>query len=335
MIRVHAASRLHFGLLGLPLAAGQPGCWPDLAGQATVPARRFGGVGLMVESPGVQVGAEPAAAWSAEGPLSERALAFARRFEQTSSLERAGEPPRPHRLVVEHTAPEHVGLGTGTQLGLAVARVLAPAYGLDGADAVALARRVGRGARSALGVHGFARGGFLVEGGKRRPDEIAPLVTRAEFPESWRVVLVLPPWGQGLHGAAESRAFDRLGGPHALATTEALCRLVLLGMLPALAEHDLAAFGEALYDFNRRVGEAFRPVQGGTYANPRSAEIVAFVRSQGIWGVGQSSWGPAVFTVVEDPPRADDLGRRLRQQFGLSPAQVLSTSASRRGAAVL
>jgi beta-RFAP synthase len=236
--------------------------------------------------------------------------------------------------VVEHAAAEHMGLGTGTQLALAVGRALAAAYGLGELDAVELARRVGRGQRSALGVHGFARGGFLVEAGKRRPDEVAPLVARTAFPEAWRVVLLLPRWGQGLHGPGESEAFARLPDREALAETDALCRLVLLGMLPALAEQDLAAFGEALYDFNRRVGEAFRPVQGGTYAHPQTADVVAFVRRQGVRGVGQSSWGPAVFAVVEDAGRAEDLAKRLRERFALTAGETVVAPACAPGAVI-
>ena len=125
MIRVRAASRLHFGLFAPPPDEGPSGSWPNALGQEVLPARRFGGVGLMVQLPGLEVTAEPAPAWAAEGPLAERALAFAQQFA------RALPQPRPHRLVVTRCAPEHAGLGTGTQLGLAVARALAAAHGLD------------------------------------------------------------------------------------------------------------------------------------------------------------------------------------------------------------
>jgi beta-RFAP synthase len=326
MIRVRAASRLHFGLFSLPTEGTPRPSWPNSLGQPVLPARRFGGVGLMVEAPGLDVRAEPAPAWSAEGPLADRALAFAQQFARTLAA------PRPQRLVIERAPPEHVGLGSGTQLGLTVARALAAAHGLD-LDAVELARRVGRGRRSALGVHGFERGGFLVEAGKRGAEGVAPLAARLDFPDAWRVVLVIPPWGQGLHGAAESEALRRLPA-HGwlLEQTDALCRLALLGMLPALAERDVAAFGEALYDFNRRVGEAFRPLQGGTYAHAGAADLVAFVRQQGVPGVGQSSWGPAVFGVVDDEDRADDLMHRLRERFGLGVREILTTRAANRGA---
>ncbi len=330
MTRVRTASRLHFGLFALPAEELTPGYWPNALGQPVLPARRFGGAGLMVHAPGLRLRVAAAPAWSAEGPLAERALAFAQTFARTLPS------PRPQRLVIEHGPAEHMGLGTGTQLGLAVARALAAAHGLGDLGAAELARRVGRGRRSALGVHGFEEGGFLVEAGKRGGEPVAPLAARAAFPEAWRVVLVLPPWGRGLHGAAESQALGRLDAERwPLERTDALCRLVLLGMLPALAESDVAGFGEALYDFNRRVGEAFRPAQGGVYAHPRCAELVDCVRRQGVPGVGQSSWGPAVFAVTGDEDRAGHLARELRQAFGLAPEEVLVTQGCNGGAEVV
>jgi predicted sugar kinase len=86
-------------------------------------------------------------------------------------------------------------------------------------------------------------------------------------------------------------------------------------MLPALAEADLEAFGESLYDFNARAGEAFAGVQGGVYSGPRVAECVAFLRGEGVRGVGQSSWGPTVYAVVGDADRAADLLARLSRRF--------------------
>jgi beta-ribofuranosylaminobenzene 5'-phosphate synthase len=318
MIRVRTGSRLHFGVLSLDPAA-HSGRW-------------FGGVGLMVEAPGVQVSLEPARQWSAHGALAQRALAFAERFVQ--SLEPTVNR-QPFRIVVETCAPEHAGLGTGTQLGLATAQALAEAYGLGDVSAVDLAQRVGRGKRSALGVHGFAQGGFLVEAGKRADQTIAALVARMDFPETWRIVLILPSGGRGLSGVNEVEAFARLDRIRSSdQQTNALCRLVLLGMLPAIAEADLSAFGEALYEFNRRVGELFQPVQGGIYADPRSAEIVNYLRQQGIRGVGQSSWGPTLFAVVEDEERARYAISSLSSRLGARETQVITTVACNRGSTV-
>lgn len=319
MIRLSTPSRLHFGLLHLP-------CGDDPSGAGV---RRFGGVGLMIESPGVRLTARPAEAWSAEGPLADRALASARRFAGTL----APADLAPQHLAVEQAAPDHYGLGTGTQLGLGVARALAEASGWKDPDVVDLARRVGRGLRSAIGVHGFAQGGFLVDAGQGRPATIAPLVARALVPEDWRVVLVLPPWKRGLYGAEEGQAFEELSRrTRTSQPTDRLCRLVLLGMLPALAEADCQEFGEAVYEYNLLVGECFAGVQGGPYTDPRIGELVSFIRRQGVPGAGQSSWGPAVFAVAASPDQADALARRIRERFGWGEDEVVVTRANNQGA---
>ncbi len=56
-LRIRTASRLHFGLLG----------WGPQA------PRQFGGIGLMIEAPGIELLAELAANWSFAGPLADRA----------------------------------------------------------------------------------------------------------------------------------------------------------------------------------------------------------------------------------------------------------------------
>jgi len=305
MIRVETGSRLHFGLFNI----GSDEAWSNVDGKQVVLARRFGGVGLMVESPGIALAVEPAPTWSASGPLAERALEFARRF--ASSLVAQELPPQ--RLIVEHAAPEHAGLGTGTQLALAVTEALAVAAGHPEWTVRELAARVGRGHRSGIGTHGYRHGGLIVDGGKRG-DGLAPLLVRESFPPEWCVVLLLTDVGPGAHGALERQAFDQLKLTRN--ETDALCRLVLLGMMPALRERDCPTFGEALYDFNARVGDAFAPAQGGRYAHPAVAGLVAGLRCDGVAGVGQSSWGPTVFAITEDAERATHVANAARKRYG-------------------
>jgi beta-RFAP synthase len=174
-----------------------------------------------------------------------------------------------------------------------------------------LAVRVGRGERSAIGVHGFDRGGQIVEGGKLPGEAIAPLVGRFDFPAEWKVVVYTPQGDRAAwHGGRERQAFARLAeaGP-GLSATEALCRIVLTGLIPALASADVDAFGEALYEFNARSGDLFAAVQGGRYSGPAVAALVARLRGMGVKGVGQSSWGPTVFAVVGSPGLAGELHR--------------------------
>jgi beta-ribofuranosylaminobenzene 5'-phosphate synthase len=130
---VEAPARLHLGMLAV-------------AGDAE---RRFGGLGVSVSRPAVVVEARPAQELSAEGADAERALTFARRCRDALGL--AGGA---HLRVVE-AIPQHVGLGSGTKLALAVARALAALERRD-ADAPALAQAAGRAARSAVGMWTFS-----------------------------------------------------------------------------------------------------------------------------------------------------------------------------------
>ena len=291
MTRVTAPSRLHFGLFHVPTGGeAEPG----------VPLRVFGGVGLMIDQPGVVVSARPAASWQFEGILASRAQVFAHRF--TAGMEPA---PAPLQVLVERCPAEHTGLGVGTQLGLAVAKALAVETGIPDLTAIELARRVGRGERSAIGVHGFDRGGLIVEPGKAPGEEVSPLLTRVILPEEWRIAVFAPHGLDRWHGSREHQAFARAGAsPRPPGVTDTLCRIALLGMLPAAVAGDLAGFSEAVHEFNRRAGEPFAATQGGTYASSDVEKLIHAITRKGVRGSGQSSWGPSVFAVVESNDRA-------------------------------
>jgi beta-ribofuranosylaminobenzene 5'-phosphate synthase len=308
MMRVTAPGRLHFGLLSVPVA-----------GDPDPPARLFGGVGLMIEEPSVRLTVSRAKEWSATGPEAQRALGFARTFA-TSSPDLS-----PHTIEVECCPEPHAGLGSGTALALAVAKALAVEAGYGDWPATELAVRVGRGLRSAVGVHGFERGGLIVEAGKLPGEAVAPLVGHYEFPAEWRIMLARPAGAPAWHGARERGAFARLGRNN---PTDALCRIVLTGMLPALAGRDLDAFGEALHEYNARAGEAFAAEQGGSYADPAVAELVGLLRRAGVKGVGQSSWGPTVFAVLGDEGKV----RTIRDLLGGAADGATVCPGSRYGA---
>jgi beta-RFAP synthase len=301
---VRTGSRLHLGLLGLPGTEGAV-AWPDLEGRDFIAGRSFGGAGLMIEEPAIAVRVRRAAEWTARGPSSSRALAWARQIAGDGS---------PLAVEVEACPEEHVGLGTGTQLALAVGTAVANLLGTKESPHD-IACRLGRGLRSGLGWHGFLHGGFVVDGGKGAATQVAPLVCRHAFPTDWRILLIRSRDQVGLSGAPERDAFARLAVDDTTRRqTESLCRLVVLGLVPALIESDLDAFGEALYDFNRRAGVLFKASQGGIYASPAVAELVTFLRAAGLRGVGQSSWGPTVFA-IGDADRLAAVGADLAGRF--------------------
>lgn len=323
MIETHTPTRLHFGLLAINRG----------------PGRQFGGAGLMIRRPEVVLRLRHADAWSAQGPLADRAMEFARRFAARGLESGLLNRSLPVSIEILRVPRPHTGLGSGTQVAMAVASAMAALHQLENVTPETLATLVGRGKRSAIGVHGFSRGGFLVDGGKRpeasNSNMLSPLVLRLDFPEPWRIVLIRPRRLEGLAGERETAAFSVMPAvPDAV--TDAMCRLVLLGLVPAIIEHDLAAMGEALYELQRRAGECFAAAQGGIYADSSLQDIVDFARrwnGGAIRGVGQSSWGPTLYALAPDEETANRLATDIELRFGLSlPGEVVVTQANNRGA---
>ena len=124
---VETAARLHFGVLDL---RGDRGRW-------------FGGIGAAAPSPTLLVSASPAAEVTVEGEDADRAAAFARAFLAHHCLVGGA------RVVVHRALPAHAGLGSGTQLALAVGRALADLLGVVTTPA-GLAMAVSRAQRSAI-----------------------------------------------------------------------------------------------------------------------------------------------------------------------------------------
>ncbi len=274
-MRIVTGSRLHFGLIN---AGNIPG------------EKRFGGLGTMIESPAISVAARPACEWIALGPNADRAVLAARAVAEFCGSE------QPFEITVESCPPLHVGFGVGTQLALASGTAVGKELGAD-ISIAELARIVGRGKRSAIGVNGFARGGFFVDHGRGSNDPAN--IERIAWPSEWGVLLVRPTVSPVWYGDAELAAFTR---PRDLPHCERVA-VELRGLsnevATALREVDYCSFGENLYRFNRLAGEAFAEDQGGEYSSREVEEIVEWFRNRGIPGAGQSSWGPTVFAAVK------------------------------------
>ena len=289
---VTAPARLHFGML-------------DPAGMG---ARRFGGFGVGIEYPRVVVAARPRPgdAVTATGSQADRAEGFARRARSTFGLRSGVE------ITVHEAIPPHAGLGSGTKLGLAIARAVAELAGVSPAPEQ-LAQASGRGARSSVGSWTFAAPGLVVEAGVAGEGWVSPLVARHAMPERWRCVLALPVGIEGLSGDAEERFFGLL---HERAATEPrVSRLLLTELLPGLLAGDIDEFGRALTEIQRDVGSIFATRQGGIF-HPHAAPLVDALLSLGVGAVGQSSWGPAVYGIVDSPERATEVAERLRAAIG-------------------
>lgn len=282
-VRVQSGSRLHFGFLNLSLAR----------------ERLYGGLGVAIEQPVVSVSADPADELRCEDPEAE---SYARLSVDALGVSGA-------EVTVESGPPRHAGLGSGTQLALAVHVAIARGYGYD-PDVRAAAPALDRGGRSGVGVAAFERGGFAVDAGhprarfttdrpRRGEWSVPPVSVRHEVPENWRFVLLTPDVEAGRSGDSEDasmRATVKQADPD---IADDIAVTVTGRLLPAIAAGDRKAFGAAVAEVDRLNGAWYADEQGGVYRPPVGVLVDELDASPAVSGVGQSSWGPTVYGVTD------------------------------------
>ena len=290
-VTVTVSGRLHLGFVDLNGGLG----------------RRFGSLGIALDAPVTRVTASPGRGITVSGVEAERARTHLERLIRHYRI-------APDVLLnIECAIPDHVGLGSGTQLGLAVGAAVCRLAGLA-PDARDIAQLLDRGARSSIGIATFERGGVVLDGGRGAVDLPPPVISRLPFPEAWRILLIFDEVRRGLHGPAESEAFQNLPALPA-GTAAHLCRLMLMVALPALAEQDLDGFGIAVTELQETIGDHFAPVQGARFLSVQVTEALTWLRSQGVRGRGQSSWGPTGFALLGSEAEAQTLLQQLQTRW--------------------
>ena len=291
IVHVIAPARLHLGFIDLHGGLG----------------RNFGSLGLCLSDIYTQVSAVASKDVVIQGPSSHRASVYAGRILEHLDIQSGAS------ITIHESIPEHAGLGSGTQLSLAVGTAIARLYDKNISPGE-IANIMERGARSGIGVGTFSMGGFLVDGGRGENTEVPPIISHLDFPEAWRLLLIFDTNLQGVHGNSETAAFKDLP-LMSERTTEYLCRLTLMQLLPALAEKNCDLFGAAITEIQHLVGDHFAPAQGGRYYSQTVAQILPWLHEQGAKGIGQSSWGPTGFALYTNETQAYQALKQAREKW--------------------
>lgn len=290
-VYVEAPARLHLGFLDLEGSLG----------------RQFGSLGLTLDGIATRIIARRKDCVEVLGDSAGRVQGIAEKFLAAKGLTGGCQ------IEVLDQIPAHSGLGSGTQLSLAVGTAISRLCSLE-CTPQDIAETLDRGARSGVGIGAFQHGGFLLDAGKGVSDSVPPIVSRLRFPPSWRVILIIDSTLRGLHGNDESTSFSSL--PNFSQETAAyLCHLVLMQILPAVSEQNLKVFSKGISRLQRCIGDHFASAQGGRYTSPAVGEAIEYAESLGIEGVGQSSWGPMGFAFVDSEIQGHALLRDLQARF--------------------
>ena len=294
-VTIKTPARLHLGFVDLGGALG----------------RKFISVGVAIDGFDLKMTVTPAERFTGSGPSHQRALKYARELYEKWNLDGTCE------IKIHHAIPEHAGLGSGTQLALCVGTAIAKLWQQQ-VSTPEIAQELSRGVRSGIGIAAFDHGGMIVDGGRGQKNRVPPMIARHDFPEAWRILIISDNSDTGLHGSNETDAFltlprfsDQCAG--------FLSRQVLARVLPGILENNLQEFGLGIREIQQRVGDYFAPAQGGRYTSPAVAEIIQFLISKQIPGVGQSSWGPTGFAFYDSDTAAHLSMRELQAKFAHLP----------------
>jgi beta-ribofuranosylaminobenzene 5'-phosphate synthase len=326
---IETPSRLHMTLIDLNGAIG----------------RIDGGVGLTIEEPKLIL----------EAKTQDEGLDII--FKESQNL--SGELVRDYREKIENTAkkineflkadsgfkfevkkayPAHSGLGSGTQLSLAAAKLVLNLNDHD-MKASQIARIVGRGGTSGIGVRAFDGGGFIIDGGHKideKPDFLpssaskalpAPLIARYDFPQDWNVVLAIPNVPAGASGQKEVNIFQKYC-PISLEEVQKLSHLILVKMMPSVVEKDLDSFGSAVNEI-QNIG--FKKIEV-EFQDPVINELIENMRNAGAAGVGMSSFGPTIYAITDTNTKSiSKMAQSTMKEVG---GKVITTKAQNNGAKI-
>lgn len=307
-VTIQVPARLHLGFLDMPGKGGQ----------------RFGSIGLPLEGISTELTITRANETIVSGDERDRILDHLNRLRPHLGIY------EDHRITVHQTIPNHAGLGSGTQIALAVSAALRTLHGLP-FDVREDATFLGRGTRSGIGIAAFEKGGVILDAGRGQDDQAPTVISRIPFPEDWRILLVFDAGVRGIHGSAEIEAFKTLPSFPA-ESSASICRAVLMGIMPALLEGDIQTFGKSLETVQHEIGTYFSPAQGGIFTSRAVENTLRQLADAGAVGIGQSSWGPTGFAFARSQLEAEAMVRSL--ETGHSGTVVKIARARNRGAEI-
>ncbi len=213
--------------------------------------------------------------------------------------------------------PSHVGLGSKTQLSLAIGTAISKLKSME-IPVAEITKMVERGGTSGIGWRGFETGGFILDGGhdfgKGREKETflpssasssaipALTIMRYPIPENWRFVLVIPDVKPGANGEEEIKIFKKHTPIPSVEVNE-VSHQILMKVMPGILKEDLKCFGEGL---KRIQNIGFKRIEI-SLQHKIVKDLLKLFEDHGIKAYGMSSFGPSVVGITENDSDARDL----------------------------
>lgn len=267
----------------------------------------FGSTGVAVGEPylmmKVSAGIEDKPSIKAPTTESERIV---------SEVLKALDVKRGVSVEIEGFLKHHVGLGSRTKLVMGLLKSLKILGCVEGKTPVDyLARKLGVGRVSGIGIYTFLHGGFVVDTGVFQSNgtlKYPELLLRLR-PPRWRALIVVPEGIKGFHEKEEERILSDVE-PH---KNQAELYALLTHLITSVRLGDFQLFSKSLSRIQLFAGQYFSKYQGGMYSSEASSLIAETLSKSGVTALGQSSWGPAVYGFVEGWKKAEKIVRVLSE----------------------
>ena len=319
-VYVKTPSRLHF-------------CLIDMNGDL---GRVDGSLGISIHKPNVEL-----TTW-----ISDQTRVYGRQSTYVKKLAKSFlsyiKSDENISINIKNLIPSHVGFGSETQLSLAVATSIAKLLKLN-LSTYELAKIMGRGGTSGIGVAAFDKGGLILDGGHsfgnncQKKDFLpsnaskappAKVIVRYDFPENWIFILATPNIEKGMSGQKETDIFKKLC-PIPAGEVATISRIILMKLLPSLLEKDIQIFGSGLTDLqDLGFAKAARDLM-----HPVTTKCIKLLLESGAYGAGQSSFGPTAYGLFKQDSDVEKIMMTLRDLLNKSGGgEVLFTIPNNRGA---
>lgn len=284
---VKTGARLHFNSLLMNDVFGQ-GC---------------GGVGVMLKEPNLLIKFTNNRKISLTGP--KEWVDDAKKF--TYTILRYLNIKSGIEIKITKYFPRHIGLGSGTQLGMSIGIGIAALFRkkLSFEDIAKLTKRAGV---SGVGYYGFIYGGFIIDGGypmgkdKEKRDfsfhSTKPpcLVARYKFPKEWKILLIIPKNPEKYRLPDNENKFFKNITPVPLKEVQELC-LNSFPMSAFLQDKDYSGFIKALERLSKLGTKRAEVKLNEKYYKEIKFKLQKILYKE-IPFLGVSSLGPTMYSII-------------------------------------
>ncbi|MHA1489911.1 MAG: beta-ribofuranosylaminobenzene 5'-phosphate synthase [Promethearchaeota archaeon] len=242
--------------------------------------------------------------------------------------------------------PSHVGLGSKTQLALAIATAIIKLKKKNNSLSIQkLTKIVERGGTSGIGWRGFETGGFIIDAGhdfgKGKEKETflpssastsanpALTVLRYPIPDNWRFVLVIPNVKKGAYGDEEISIFQK-HAPIPKEEVNEVSHQILMKVIPGILKRDLECFGEGL---KRIQSIGFKKIEIDLQ-HDIVKDLLILLEEFGVKAFGMTSFGPSVIGVTETDSEANELFKQVQKHLRNIGAHIYICKPNNTGAKI-